>query len=103
ALREAIAAYLRTSRGVRCDAGQVFIVSGSQQALDLSARVLLDAGDARVGRGARLLARASRARGAGLPDRGRARRQRRAERRGGYEARREGAGRVRGAFAPVAA
>ena len=46
ALREAIAAYLRTSRGVRCDAGQVFIVSGSQQALDLSARVLLDAGDA---------------------------------------------------------
>jgi GntR family transcriptional regulator/MocR family aminotransferase len=46
ALREAIATYLRTSRGVRCDAGQVFIVSGSQQALDLSARVLLEAGDA---------------------------------------------------------
>jgi GntR family transcriptional regulator/MocR family aminotransferase len=46
ALREAIAAYLRTSRGVHCDAGQVLIVSGSQQALDLSARVLLDEGDA---------------------------------------------------------
>jgi GntR family transcriptional regulator / MocR family aminotransferase len=46
ALREAIATYLRTSRAVRCDAGQVLIVSGSQQALDLSARVLLDAGDA---------------------------------------------------------
>src|SRR5712671_516317 len=46
ALRQSIAAYLRTSRGVRCDAGQIFIVSGSQQALDLSTRVLLDAGDA---------------------------------------------------------
>ncbi len=46
ALREAIAAYLRTSRGVRCDAGQVVVVSGSQQALDLCARVLLDTGDA---------------------------------------------------------
>jgi len=43
-LREAIAAYLRTSRGVRCEAGQIMIVSGSQQALDVSARVLLDPG-----------------------------------------------------------
>ena len=41
-LRAAIAAYLRTSRGVRCETDQVMIVSGSQQALDLSARVLLD-------------------------------------------------------------
>jgi GntR family transcriptional regulator / MocR family aminotransferase len=41
-LREAIAGYLRTARGVRCDAQQIMIVSGSQQALDLSARVLLD-------------------------------------------------------------
>lgn len=41
-LRKVIAAYLRTSRGVKCDAGQVMIVSGSQQALDLTARVLLD-------------------------------------------------------------
>lgn len=41
-LREAICDYLRTSRGVRCSAEQVAIVSGSQQALELSARVLLD-------------------------------------------------------------
>jgi GntR family transcriptional regulator/MocR family aminotransferase len=45
-LREAIAAYVRTARAVRCDAGQVFIVSGSQQALDLTARLLIDPGDA---------------------------------------------------------
>jgi GntR family transcriptional regulator/MocR family aminotransferase len=31
---------------VRCDAGQIVIVSGSQQALDLTTRVLLDAGSA---------------------------------------------------------
>jgi GntR family transcriptional regulator/MocR family aminotransferase len=41
-LRAAIAAYLRTSRGVRCDADQIMIVSGSQQALDLCVRVLLE-------------------------------------------------------------
>lgn len=40
--REAIAAYLRTARAVRCDASQIMIVNGSQHALDLSARVLLD-------------------------------------------------------------
>src|SRR5256714_664960 len=45
-LREAIATYLRTSRGVRCEAQQVMIVSGSQQALDLATRVLLEAGSA---------------------------------------------------------
>lgn len=45
-LREAIAGYLRTARGVHCDAEQIMIVSGSQQAIDLSARVLLDPGDA---------------------------------------------------------
>src|SRR5262249_23207181 len=45
-LREAIANYLQTSRGVRCDPGQVFVVNGSQQALDLTARMLLDPGDA---------------------------------------------------------
>ena len=43
-LREAIATYLRTSRGVRCEAQQIMIVSGSQQALDLATRVLLEAG-----------------------------------------------------------
>jgi GntR family transcriptional regulator/MocR family aminotransferase len=44
-LREAIAAYLAGSRGVRCVPEQVIVVSGSQQALDLSVRVLLDEGD----------------------------------------------------------
>lgn len=46
ALREAIAAYLGRSRGVRCAASQVLIVNGSQQALDLAARVLINPGDA---------------------------------------------------------
>jgi GntR family transcriptional regulator/MocR family aminotransferase len=41
-LREAICSYLKTSRAVRCDPDQIAIVSGSQQALDISARVLLD-------------------------------------------------------------
>jgi GntR family transcriptional regulator/MocR family aminotransferase len=45
-LRVAIAQHLAVARGVRCDPGQVVIVAGSQQALDLSARVLLDPGDA---------------------------------------------------------
>jgi GntR family transcriptional regulator/MocR family aminotransferase len=40
-LRNAIAEYLRTSRGVRCSSEQIVIVSGIQQALDLLARVLL--------------------------------------------------------------
>jgi GntR family transcriptional regulator / MocR family aminotransferase len=44
ALREAIATYLRTARSLRCDAEQVMIVGGSQQALEISARVLLDPG-----------------------------------------------------------
>lgn len=45
-LREAIAAYLRTARGVQCDAQQVLITSGSQQALFLVASLLLSPGDA---------------------------------------------------------
>jgi GntR family transcriptional regulator / MocR family aminotransferase len=45
ALREAIAVHLRRSRAVVCDASQVIVVSGSQQALDLIARVLIDRGD----------------------------------------------------------
>ena len=44
--REAICAYLRAARAVRCDPGQVMVVSGSQQALDIATRVLLDEGDA---------------------------------------------------------
>ena len=43
-LREAIAAYLRTARGVRCEAQQIMVVSGSQQALDISARVVFNPG-----------------------------------------------------------
>lgn len=44
-LREAIREYLGASRGVRCDVDQIVIVNGSQQGLDLAARVLLDPGD----------------------------------------------------------
>ncbi len=44
-LREAICSHLRRSRAVACDATQVLIVNGSQQALDLIARVLLERGD----------------------------------------------------------
>jgi len=43
-LREAIGAYLRAARSVRCEWQQIMIVSGSQQALDISARALLDVG-----------------------------------------------------------
>ena len=45
ALREAIASHLRRSRAVVCDSSQVIIVNGSQQSLDLAARILLDPGD----------------------------------------------------------
>lgn len=44
-LREAVADYLVTSRGVRCTADQIVILSGVQEALDLVARVFLDPGD----------------------------------------------------------
>ncbi|MGA8939583.1 MAG: PLP-dependent aminotransferase family protein [Acidobacteriaceae bacterium] len=40
-LRNAIAEYLRSSRGLRCTSDQIMIVSGIQQALDLLARLLL--------------------------------------------------------------
>ncbi|MBV8895857.1 MAG: PLP-dependent aminotransferase family protein [Acidobacteriaceae bacterium] len=43
--REAIGAYLRTARNVRCDAGQIIIVSGAQQALVLASQVLVERGD----------------------------------------------------------
>lgn len=42
--RETIAAYLRTARAVHCEAGQIMVASGSQQALDICARALLDPG-----------------------------------------------------------
>lgn len=40
-LRDAVAEYLRASRGVQCGPEQIMIVSGIQQALDLLARLLL--------------------------------------------------------------
>jgi GntR family transcriptional regulator / MocR family aminotransferase len=45
-LREAIAAYLGAVRAVHCVPDQVIMVSGSQQGLDIAARVLLDPDDA---------------------------------------------------------
>ena len=44
-LQEAVARYLNTSRGVRCVPEQIAIVSGTQEALDLAARLVLDPGD----------------------------------------------------------
>jgi GntR family transcriptional regulator/MocR family aminotransferase len=44
-LRKAVAEYLTASRGVKCGAKQVAIVSGVQEALDLTARLLLNPGD----------------------------------------------------------
>lgn len=42
ALREILSSYLRTARSVRCEAEQLMVTSGSQQALEISARVLLN-------------------------------------------------------------
>jgi GntR family transcriptional regulator/MocR family aminotransferase len=44
-LRAALQAYLWRARGLRCDASQVIVVNGTQQGLDLCARLLLDPGD----------------------------------------------------------
>jgi GntR family transcriptional regulator/MocR family aminotransferase len=44
-LRHALQAYLWRARGLRCAPEQVVVVNGSQQALDLCARLLLDPGD----------------------------------------------------------
>jgi GntR family transcriptional regulator/MocR family aminotransferase len=43
-LRRAIARYL-VARGIACEAHQIAVVNGAQQAIDLVARVLLDPGD----------------------------------------------------------
>jgi GntR family transcriptional regulator / MocR family aminotransferase len=43
-LRDAICGYLRTARAVQAEPDQIMIVSGSQQALQISANVLLDPG-----------------------------------------------------------
>lgn len=44
-LQQAIAQHLRAARSARCTPDQVIITSGSQQSLDLIARLLLDVGD----------------------------------------------------------
>jgi GntR family transcriptional regulator/MocR family aminotransferase len=44
-LRQAVASYLSTSRGVKCVPEQVAIISGVQEALDLAVRLFLNPGD----------------------------------------------------------
>jgi len=44
-LRTAVAAYLGAFRGVRCVEDQIFVVSGTQHALDLISRTTIDPGD----------------------------------------------------------
>ncbi|MDO9712235.1 MocR-like pyridoxine biosynthesis transcription factor PdxR [Paracraurococcus lichenis] len=44
-LRAALQGYLWRARGLRCEAEQIIVVNGSQQGLDLCARLLLDPGD----------------------------------------------------------
>ena len=44
-LRAAIAGYLARARAARCDASQIVIVNGSQQAIDLLTQILIDRGD----------------------------------------------------------
>ncbi len=44
-LRKSIAEYVQTFRGVRCEPGQVMVVSGTQQAVDVISRLLIDKGD----------------------------------------------------------
>lgn len=44
-LRNAIAQHLAKARAVRCDAKQIIIVNGSQQAIDLVTRIFVDRGD----------------------------------------------------------
>lgn len=45
ALREAIAGYLASARGIHCRPEQIVITTGAQAAFDLLARLLLDPGD----------------------------------------------------------
>lgn len=44
-LRRAISDYVRTTRGLHCTEDQILIVSGTQQAMNLAAQVLLQKGD----------------------------------------------------------
>ncbi|HEF4760158.1 TPA: PLP-dependent aminotransferase family protein [Pseudomonas putida] len=47
-LRSELQGYLRRARGLACDVEQILVVHGSQQGVDLCARLLLDPGDAFV-------------------------------------------------------
>lgn len=47
-LREALSAYLRSSRMVRCEAEQIFIVNSSRAGFDLVCRLITDPGDAGI-------------------------------------------------------
>ena len=47
-LRAALQGYLWRARGLRCEPEQIIVVNGSQQGLDLCARLLLDPGDRAV-------------------------------------------------------
>jgi GntR family transcriptional regulator/MocR family aminotransferase len=47
-LRAALQGYLWRARGLRCEPKQIIVVNGSQQGLDLCARLLLDPGDLAV-------------------------------------------------------
>ncbi len=44
-LRAALQAYLWRARGLRCDLDQIVVVNGSQQGIDLCARLFVDPGD----------------------------------------------------------
>ncbi len=44
-LRDEIAKYISRTRGISCSAEEIIVVSGSQQGLDLCARLLLEPGD----------------------------------------------------------
>lgn len=48
ALREAISAHLAATRGVRSTANEIFVTAGTQQALDLVFRVLINPGETAV-------------------------------------------------------
>ncbi|VVE50340.1 HTH-type transcriptional regulatory protein GabR [Pandoraea capi] len=71
-LRESIAGYVGISRGIACTADNVVVLGSVQQAIDLSARLLLDPGDAAWIEdpgypGARLVLEAAGARVVGVP------------------------------------
>jgi len=44
-LRRSICGYLRAARAVRCEAEQIVVTAGTQQAIDIAIRVLLSPGD----------------------------------------------------------